>query len=117
MSVRLLQLQGFLVATVLCGVGALVLAFGRPSPRGGPACPLAEKINPNSAPVASLVRLPQIGPARARAVVAYRDEVRVRTGQSAPFHCSDDLQCVRGIGPKTTAEIADCLVFDAPGDI
>jgi len=117
MNVRRLQVQGFLVATVLCAVGALVLAWARPSPQVRPACPLAEKINPNSAPVASLVRLPQIGPARARAVVAYRDEVRDTTGQAAPFRCSDDLQGVSGIGPKTAAQIADWLVFHPPGDI
>ena len=117
MHVSLLQVQAFLVATLLCVIGTVLFAFGRETPPCRPAGRLEEKINPNAAPVASLVRVPQIGLTRARAVVAYRDDMRGRRGEPSPFHCLDDLQRVSGIGPKTGSQIADCLEFDPPGDI
>ena len=73
---------------------------------------LASRINPNDAPPASLVRLSGIGPSRAAAIVAYRDAVR-RQGADVPaFRDCNDLQNVKGIGPKTAEDICGWLEFD-----
>ena len=78
------------------------------------AC-VCERINPNTAPVGSLIRLPGIGATRARAIVAHRDAVREETGSEIAFHASDDLQQIKGIGPKTVADIACWLECDGLG--
>lgn len=72
---------------------------------------LDERINPNEAPVSSLVRLPGIGISRAEAIVAYRESVG-KEGQSNAFENSDDLQKVKGIGPKTVQNISEWLKFE-----
>ncbi len=72
---------------------------------------LDEKINPNDAPLASLVRLPGIGVSRAEAIVAYRENFS-KEGQSKAFQNSDDLQKVKGIGPKTVENISEWLKFE-----
>jgi competence ComEA-like helix-hairpin-helix protein len=69
---------------------------------------LDEKINPNYAPVASLERLPGIGISRAKAIVAYRQNV----GTNKAFRSCDDLQKVKGIGPKTVQNISQWLKFE-----
>ena len=72
---------------------------------------LDEKINPNDAPLASLVRLPGIGVSRAEAIVAYRENFR-KERQNKAFQDSDDLQKVKGIGPKTVENISEWLKFE-----
>jgi len=69
-----------------------------------------EKINPNEATVASLVRLPGIGESRAAAIVAYRESIG-ENGCRA-FEKVEDLQKVRGIGPKTAENISEWLRFE-----
>ncbi len=71
-----------------------------------------EKVNPNTAPVGSLIRLPGIGLTRARAIAAHRDAVRQET-DGAAFDCPEDLERIKGIGPKTAQEIAEWLEFDS----
>ena len=56
----------------------------------------AEKIDPNTASVASLQRLPGIGPIRAQGIDLYR-----RDPANPPFRTVDDLQRVPGIGAGT----------------
>ena len=58
------------------------------------------KININSATVSELDSLPGIGPAKAQAIVDYRD-------QNGPFRTIDDLLNVPGIGPKILETIRD----------
>jgi len=72
---------------------------------------LRDKVNPNDAPVASLVRLPGIGPGRAEAIVAYRKKFVKTTGKQA-FEDCDDLQKVKGIGPKTAEGLRKWLRFE-----
>ena len=67
-----------------------------------------ETINPNLAPPHSLVRLPTIGPARAKAILAYREA----HGPGA-FRWAGDLTAVKGIGPGTVATIAPYLSLPA----
>ena len=60
-----------------------------------------EKIDPNTAGVASLLRLPGVGPVKARAIVEYRDAHGPRA-----FRFAEDLAEVHGIGPSTVREVA-----------
>jgi competence ComEA-like helix-hairpin-helix protein len=82
------------------------------SASGGCEIQLDEKINPNDASVASLVRLPGIGITRANAIVAYRDDFHKKDGNRPAFRNGDDLQKVKGIGPKTVQNISQWLKFE-----
>ncbi len=63
-----------------------------------------ERINPNTATVASLRRLPGIGPKTAAKIVAYR-----RRDPNTPFRAPADLTNVKGIGEKTVQRIRPFL--------
>jgi competence ComEA-like helix-hairpin-helix protein len=73
---------------------------------------LDSRINPNNAPIESLVRLPGLGTGRAGAIVAYRESYNEKNAGSRAFKNSNDLQNVRGIGPKTVQNINELLKFD-----
>ena len=73
---------------------------------------LDEKINPNDAPLASLVRLPGIGIGKAGAIAAYRKNFSERNSNKPAFENCDDLQKVKGIGPKTIENISEWLIFE-----
>lgn len=73
---------------------------------------LEEKINPNDAPLVSLVRLPGIGIGRAGAIVAYREQFTRQNDDREPFEKLDDLQKVKGIGPKTAKNISKWLKIE-----
>ena len=73
---------------------------------------LESRINPNDAPIASLVRLPGIGISRAGAIAEYRENFSSRQPNRQAFQNSDDLQEVKGIGPKTVQNIRQCLKFE-----
>ena len=73
---------------------------------------LEGRINPNLAPVESLVRLPGMGPGRAGAIVEYRENFNGKDAASPAFRNCDDLQKVKGIGPKTVQNISEWLRFD-----
>lgn len=66
----------------------------------------AEKINPNTASVASLRRLPMIGPAKAQKIVEFQLSGGV-------FRQPADLRRVNGIGPKIVLRISPYLQFDS----
>ncbi len=68
------------------------LVFGRP-------------LNINTAPVDQLVALPSIGPSKADAIVALRE-------QEGAFSTVADLQKVRGIGPKTVQKLSGYITVD-----
>ncbi|WP_218081148.1 phospholipase D-like domain-containing protein [Anthocerotibacter panamensis] len=59
----------------------------------------------NSATPADLKALPGIGPVTARALVEYRTA-------HGPFHTLEDLQQVKGFGPKTVLALAGRVRFD-----
>ena len=67
-----------------------------------------EKIDPNTATVASLRRLGGIGPGLSRAIVEYRKSHGPRA-----FRSADDLRKVRRIGPATVERIAPYLALPA----
>ena len=70
------------------------------------------RVNPNSAPIESLVRLPELGIGRAGAIVAYRDDFNRKNAGSQVFQNCNDLQKVKGIGPKVVQNISEWLRFD-----
>jgi competence protein ComEA len=76
-------------------------------PGGAPSAGAGEptRMNLNQASARLLTRLPGIGPKKAAAVVAYRDE-------HGPFPTVEALQQVRGIGPKTVAKLAPYLFVE-----
>jgi competence ComEA-like helix-hairpin-helix protein len=73
---------------------------------------LESRLNPNNAPLESLVRLPGIGISRAGAIVEYRERFGDKDGGSPVFQSCNDLQKVRGIGPKTVESISEWLKFE-----
>ena len=73
---------------------------------------LDEKLNPNYAPIASLVRLPGVGISRAEAIVAYRQKFSRKNEVEPAFQNCNDLQKVKGIGPKTVKNISQWLKFE-----
>ena len=70
--------------------------------RSAPLAP-GETLDPNTAGASDLDRLPGVGPATARAIVAARDSVAFRDVR--------DLLRVRGIGPGTLERFAERLRF------
>jgi len=107
-----IQSVAFVISICLCAVlCAVFLAdFSDGSPAGG--IELESRINPNDAPISSLVRLPGIGAAKAAAIVAYRDAYRPEQPEGRAFSDCDDLQKVKGIGPKTAENICEWLKFE-----
>jgi competence ComEA-like helix-hairpin-helix protein len=73
---------------------------------------LESRINPNVAPVESLVRLPGVGLSRAVSIVAYRESLNRTKGIKPAFENCDDLQKIDGIGPKTASEISEWMKFE-----
>jgi DNA uptake protein ComE-like DNA-binding protein len=71
-----------------------------------------EMIDPNTADVPSLRRLPDIGPVRARQILEYR-AAAVARGQRA-FTCPEDLMNVKGIGPTILKRVREHLAIPEP---
>ena len=72
---------------------------------------LEGRINPNVAPAPSLARLPGVGLTRAGAIVGYRNSFEQQSDRQAFVDCND-LDKVKGIGPKTVQNISPWLKFE-----
>jgi competence ComEA-like helix-hairpin-helix protein len=72
---------------------------------------LADRIDPNTADVATLAALPTIGEKRAKDIVAYRDKWHHDGRKGQPFERLDDLLKVQGIGAATVAQLKPYLLF------
>jgi len=71
-------------------------------------------INPNTATEAELSSIPNIGPSRASAIIAYRESfLRANPGKLA-FEGPYDLAAIRGIGPATLDKLRQYLTFNTP---
>lgn len=113
--------QRFQAAALVVGVflGAAVAIYfvvGMHSGAGDAGVRLEGRVNPNSASVGSLVRLPGIGLTRATAIVAFREAFAARGGEGVAFRRPSDLEQIRGIGPKTVEGLAPWLHFDGPDE-
>lgn len=106
-------LWAFLLAASMALLSAVCFAFSDlPSVGIAASLELDSKINPNTAPLASLMRLPGIGPVRAASIVAYRDNLNDNKDHIDPFEECDDLQKISGIGPKTAQDLCPWLIFE-----
>lgn len=63
------------------------------------------KININTADEQQLQELPGVGPAKAKAIIAYREE-------HGPFHAVDELTDVSGIGDKSLEQMREMAIVD-----
>ena len=108
------RIQSFAFVISVCVAICVSLGFVSEFAGDGQACEieLESRINPNDASIASLVRLPGIGVGRAGAIVAYRENFNGEDGESPAFRDCNDLQKVRGIGPKTVQNISEWLKFE-----
>ena len=104
------RFYSFIFAIVLCAFVLGVLYYEEFMPaRAETTEILTVSINPNTAEVASLVRLPGIGPSRARDIVAYRNSSEI---DKPAFKCASDMEKIKGIGPKTVEKLKPYLTFD-----
>jgi len=105
---------GFVCLAGICAVVGFALVMNSAGAAASHALfAIDDTVNPNRASPANLARLPRIGPARARAIVSYRDRFSGRTGQRHAFHCAEDLREVTGIGPATIDAVRPWLSFDS----
>lgn len=75
-----------------------------------PLSALAGPVNVNTADAATIsAELKGIGPAKARAIVEYREKY-------GPFESIDDLTLVSGIGERTIEQNRADILLDDPGD-
>jgi competence ComEA-like helix-hairpin-helix protein len=107
--------QNVLALIVLCLLAALGLASRRwaqanhvgddPPVDAAKVAVAEEKINPNTASAASLNRLPEVGPAKTRAIIEYRSPAASRPA----FRYAEDLDDVHGVGPGIVERAAPYL--------
>ena len=71
-----------------------------------------QKIDPNTATIASLRRLERIGPILARAIVEYRST----SAKPQAFRKPEDLTNVYGIGPGIVNRMRPHLIFPKAGN-
>lgn len=105
------QSRGFIVGIGLGLMLAVCVALATPRDADGGAICLPGRLNPNTATVSSLARLPGVGLARASAIVACRTRLHAQTGRQTIFRRPEDLQQIKGIGPRTAGEMAPWLDF------
>lgn len=74
---------------------------------------LQARLDPNTATVAELSAIPNLGEVKARAIVDFRQTfVTTHPGQRA-FSRKEDLEQIKGIGPATVELLDPYLRFDA----
>lgn len=75
-------------------------------PIGASGWAAAGAIDLNTATVAELTELPGIGPAKAKAIIAHREQ--------KPFAKAEDLRDVKGIGDALYERVKDQVTVSAP---
>ena len=102
----------FVISVCVCVLFALGFSWSFGNAVESCRIELENRVNPNNAPAASLIRLPGIGPARALAIIQYREDFKQENGDVPAFRDCDDLCNVRGIGPVTAKNISEWLKFE-----
>ena len=106
------ETSALLIAVCICVLlGGVFAAFSAFRGSQKTSIELDGRINPNDAPMASLIRLPGIGFSKASAIVEYRREAR-GAGTGDVFENCGDMQKVKGIGPKTAESMGPHLRFE-----
>jgi competence protein ComEA len=101
----------------LCPVLAVRYACNRayvpdPPPARGPRYDeVADKLDPNTADVASLSALPLIGEKRAQDIVAFREARRASTPDRPVFTRPEDLLLIKGFGQASVETLRPYLIF------
>ena len=109
----MVEAVGFVCLAGLCMAVGFALALSTSGTSvSRPSLKIEDTINPTEASLASLSRLPSIGPARAREIVSYRNKLSGRAARGPVFSRADDLGKVSGIGPATVEAIRPWLSFD-----
>jgi DNA uptake protein ComE-like DNA-binding protein len=103
------QCEGLYVSVALCWImiGVFVVDYVA-GQMGKPEIAVCDSVNPNSAPLESMVRLPGVGPATAISIIEYRKDT---PDDKEAFTRPADLQGIKGIGPKTVEKIEPWLSF------
>ena len=93
------------------------LAFNRsyvsdpPPPHGPRYDEVADKIDPNTADVATLAALPLIGEKRAQQIVDFREKRRAQNPRRVVFRSEDDLLLIKGFGHASVETLRPYLIF------
>jgi hypothetical protein len=99
---------GISISVILC-----LVWVPRHSHDGCVVVELYDRVNVNVEPIGSLIRLPGIGIGRASAIAAYRQQAGSSRGdRNRVFERCDDLEKIKGIGPKTVEGVRDYVVFE-----
>ena len=111
------RIQSFAFVLSACFALCLAFYFGRHffnsnSAQYSEVFQLNDKINPNTASVECLIRLPDIGFSRAEAIIQYRNAYTEKNNNRQAFETYGDLQNISGIGPKTAQNISQLLKFN-----
>ena len=86
-----------------------------PQPRDPPrALELADRIDPNTADVATLAALPMIGQRRAQDIVDYRERFAAQNPGRPAFTRVEDLVRIRGFGGAMIEHVRPYLTFPKP---
>ncbi|MBC8107483.1 MAG: helix-hairpin-helix domain-containing protein [Anaerolineae bacterium] len=75
------------------------------------ASELVDRIDPNTADVATLAALPTLGEKRAKLIVDYRESRRANRPNVIVFQRLEDLLRIRGIGVATIDQLRPFLTF------
>jgi hypothetical protein len=84
---------------------------------GGETLTLPQRIDPNTATLEELARLPHIGEITAGKIITYRDARKATAADGIVFRAPSDLDSVPGVGKKLIEQMEPFLEFpdDANG--
>jgi DNA uptake protein ComE-like DNA-binding protein len=72
---------------------------------------LPQRVDPNTASVGELSRIPHLGDALAQRIIEYREARKGNTADGIVFRQAEDLDAVPGIGPKLVEQMGPFLEF------
>lgn len=72
---------------------------------------IADRIDPNSADLPTLMALPTLGEKRAREIITYRERVIAIGQDTIAFRTSTDLLKIKGIGGVMLSNLKPYLIF------
>ena len=108
------RIQSFAFIISICAAFcfACILASNIAHSQNEKGTRLDNRINPNTAPLESLVRLPNIGISKAEAIISYRENYAEKNNGQSAFETLNDLQNVKGIGQTTAQNLSQWLKFE-----